>query len=68
MATDIELVEIELEESNEHFQEEIDVTQALLSPKNTVSDSEVPAAQLTQQQQDATSELKKSGPKLQSKA
>ena len=67
MATDIELVEIELEESNEHFQEEIDVTQALLSPKNTVSDSEVPAAQLTQQQQDATSELKKSGPNCKAK-
>ena len=66
-ATDVELVEIELEQSDEHFQEEIEITKALLSPKNTVSDNEVPAAQVTQQQQDVTSELKKSGPNCKAK-
>ena len=66
-ATDVELVEIELQKSDEHFQEEIDITQALLSPRNTISDSDVPASQPTQQQQDVTSELKKFGPNCKAK-
>ena len=66
-ATDAELVEIELEHSDDHIQEETDITQALLSSKNPNADNNVPVSQVTPQKQNSTSEIKKSGPNCKAK-